>query len=257
MNGSVVITTKKLHEISMKKQNVSNLCSEMPCDVLKDMFLRGTSKDLAGREVPCKPALTWPNVQALYKTISLYKPSNVLEVGMAFGTSSLAILSALKKLGQNGRLISIDPSQTTAFAAQGIINVQHAGLQDLHELIEECDFIALPTLLKQSKKFDFIYIDGWHTIDYVLLDIFYCDKLLKPGGIMAFNDCGWRAVHKALNFLKTHHHYKEIDVGLRRDFSARNPLFKVIKMIEGRSIADRYFEKVEDWEPPSNFFARF
>ena len=74
---------------------------------------------------------------------------------------------------------------------------------------------------------------------------------------MAFNDCGWRAVHKVLRFLLTHRRYKELNVGLTPDFNARNLLFKAVKSIEGRNNADRYFQKVEDWEPPGDFFARF
>jgi predicted O-methyltransferase YrrM len=221
------------------------------------MYARGTSKNPCGVEVPCQPGIPWPYARALYLAVTAYKPTFVLEVGMAIGTSSLAILAGLRRLDQRGRLVSIDPCQTKDFAAQGITNVRRAGFQDLHELVEEYDYLALPKLLAERRRFDLIYIDGRHTFDHVQLDVFYCDKLLRQGGIMAFNDCGWRAVHKVLRFLLTHRRYKELNVGLTPDFNARNLLFKAVKSIEGRNNADRYFQKVEDWEPPGDFFARF
>ena len=40
------------------------------------------------------------------------------------------------------------------------------------------------------KQFDFIYIDGWHSINQVLADWEYVD-LLAPGGIVGFHDTNY------------------------------------------------------------------
>lgn len=44
----------------------------------------------------------------------------------------------------------------------------------------------------EYNSFDFIYIDGSHTAPDVLQDAVLCHPLLKNGGIMLFDDYGWR-----------------------------------------------------------------
>jgi predicted O-methyltransferase YrrM len=51
--------------------------------------------------------------EALYQTVRRLRPLVTIEVGMAFGVASLAILRALRDSGSDGRLISIDPNQTS------------------------------------------------------------------------------------------------------------------------------------------------
>jgi predicted O-methyltransferase YrrM len=44
----------------------------------------------------------------------------------------------------------------------------------------------------QENSFDFIYIDGSHTAPDVLQDAVLCHPLLKVGGILIFDDYGWK-----------------------------------------------------------------
>lgn len=54
--------------------------------------------------------------------------------------------------------------------------------------------VVLPTLVESfSEHFDFIYIDGSHEACDVLFDAVLCWKLLKPGGVMIFDDYLWDA----------------------------------------------------------------
>ena len=73
----------------------------------------------------------------------------------------------------------------------------------------------------------------------------------------AFNDCGFRSIHKFLKYFPKHRQYEELDVGLKPDFTGANPLFTAIRRATGRSNQDRYFRKLSDWEPPHNFFKSF
>ena len=57
---------------------------------------------------------------------------------------------------------------------------------------------AVPPLHLESAA-----VDGWHTFDYALLDFWYADKMLDVNGVVGFNDCGWRAVSKAIGFVLT------------------------------------------------------
>lgn len=48
----------------------------------------------------------------------------------------------------------------------------------------------LPQLDK--KEYDLIYIDASHRADDTLVDAYFAHKLLKPGGIIIFDDFGWK-----------------------------------------------------------------
>jgi predicted O-methyltransferase YrrM len=229
-----------------------------------------------GRSRPLDSAIAESFAQALHATVLSRRPAEVLEVGMAQGVSTVAIGSALEALGA-GRLTSIDPNQSTDWESVGCETIRRAGFAHRHTLIEEPDFTALPRLVAEGRRYDFVYIDGWHTFDYTLLDLFYADKLVTRGAIVAVNDCGYAAVAKALRWFTTHRRYRELDVGLAtrirppiyeqagsvRSF-VRLPL-KVVgryapKLAVGpyfTRFEDRYFEKTEDWEPSWDFFAGF
>lgn len=51
--------------------------------------------------------------------------------------------------------------------------------------------ILLPTF-KSKEKYDFIYIDASHRADDTLVDAYYAHKMLKVGGIIIFDDYGWK-----------------------------------------------------------------
>ena len=154
---------------------------------------------------------------------------------MVSGRSWPIFRVALKEAGGTGKLISLDPGQSTTFRGIGMYGVKRAGLENLHQLIEEPDYFALPALLKAGTPVDFVYIDGWHTFDYALLDWFYADRLIQPGGIVAFNDCNYKAVHKVIKFLLSHRHYEEMDVGLDPVYKSRLVGGSVVKRISGRN----------------------
>ena len=193
--------------------------------------------------------------EALHQAVRRYRPQTVVEIGLGNGASAVAIASALAGNG-GGRLISIDPYQRAQFGGRGLEAVARCGLAD-HEWIEEPSYLALPGLLRRGVKVDFAYIDGWHSFDYVLVDFFFLDKLLETGGIVGFNDTGFRSVDKVLRFAKRYRKYAEIDVGLRRVYAGRNPIFRLRRRLMGLETQDRYFQKQCDWEPRWDFYARF
>ena len=145
----------------------------------------------------------------LKQTIRDNKCKNILEIGMADGFSSVAIL---EELGDDGHLTSIDPYQSTYWSNNGVNNIKNNNLEKNHTLIEDFNYLALPELLKQNKKYDLIFIDGSHIFDCVILDNFYCDMLLKTGGILINDDWWMEAVKKAYWYVKNNYpHYKVID----------------------------------------------
>ncbi|HLI22891.1 MAG TPA: class I SAM-dependent methyltransferase [Stellaceae bacterium] len=141
------------------------------------------------------------------------KCRSILEVGMANGSSTVALLQTLEENG-GGTVTSIDPFQnrdengvTYAIGGQGMRNVAASGLAHRHRLMEAYDYIALPQLLGEGARFDMIFIDGYHSFDYTFLDFFYADLLLKEGGVCAFHDTGWPTVYKVTDFLMKNKEY--------------------------------------------------
>jgi predicted O-methyltransferase YrrM len=80
--------------------------------------------------------------------------------------------------------------------------------------MEMKSYIALPKLLeKNQNKFDFIFIDGFHTFDYTLLDFFYSNLLLKINGYILIDDALHHGVNKCIEYIKNNYldSYKKID----------------------------------------------
>lgn len=194
--------------------------------------------------------------QALYSVVRRYKPEIAVEIGMAYGFSALAILKGLDENG-GGKLISIDPNQSTEWQNVGLARVEEAGYRPRHELIERPDYLALPDLLSRGVGVDFAYVDGWHTIDYVMLDIFYLDKMIRPDGVIGFNDCDMIAVRRAIKYLTTHRQYRELDVGLPRNYRGHNWAYTAARFLLRWPTQDRYFIKLRSWEPPWSFHRWF
>ncbi len=192
---------------------------------------------------------------ALYRTARTERPNVVVEIGMANGASTLAILTALEENGA-GRLLSVDPYQRRTWLGAGVDRVDASGLAHRHELIEEPDYLALPELLRAGTTVDLAYVDGWHTFDYTLLDFFYLDRMLRVGGVVGFNDCHYPAVDKVLSFVVGHRRYASEDVGLKRRPAVRRRWRLPLGRLTGHRLdgADQYFRKLEEWEPPYTFW---
>lgn len=231
--------------------------------VLREMLRSGIALDEQGEAHPLHSHIPERFAEALYHTVLARRPELVVEVGMAMGCSTLAILTALQEIGGTGRLLSIDPYQP-AYKNCGLAAVRHAGLGARHEHIAEPDFIALPRLLAAGTRVDLAYIDGNHTFDFALLDFWYLDRMIPVGGVVAFNDCAMPAVHKVIKFVLTHRRYVEVDVGLKASYADYSRVRGAIRRLTGakpqtfyRNFADRYFRKLGNWEPKWDFFASF
>lgn len=149
-------------------------------------------------------------LRKLAELVRTHRPSNVLEIGMANGTSSVVIADELRKYG--GRLTSIDPHQTMptplGYASAGVKAVR-AILPD-HQLIAEYDYLALPQLVDAGERFACILVDGFHSFDLTLLDLFYADLLLEKDGLLLCHDSSSPAVYKALRWLETNKPYARL-----------------------------------------------
>ena len=150
----------------------------------------------------------------IYNLIKENKFTRTLEVGLAMGASAVWICQAHKDNGLNGSHIAIDPNQTIQYDNMGRTLVTRCDLSSFMTVMEMTSYRALPMLLEnilkqKLAKFHLIYIDGWHTFDYTLVDFFYADLLLEVNGVIVLDDIKHKPVQKFLKFvLSNYPHYK-------------------------------------------------
>jgi predicted O-methyltransferase YrrM len=58
-------------------------------------------------------------------------------------------------------------------------------------VLANMSFPALAQLIVDKRQYDFIYVDGSHNADDALADAVMCFGLLRPGGVMLFDDYLW------------------------------------------------------------------
>lgn len=144
----------------------------------------------------------------LQELIREIRPKVGVEVGLAFGISTLFILEALAESGGQ-KLIGIDPAQHDDWwRGGGLFNIERAGFQHLYEFHENTSQQVLPALVGKGEKVDFAFIDGWHTFDHTLIDFFYIDQMLSVGGVVVFDDVGYPAIRRVCDFVLTNRSYQ-------------------------------------------------
>ena len=172
----------------------------------------------------------------LQKMIRDAQPRVSLEVGCAYGVSSLYICEALRQVNASKHII-IDAYQHEIFDGIGLINLQRAGYDDLICFFETLSYKSLVHLNEQCVKIDFAFIDGQHTFDYVLVDFFLIDKLLKPGGVVVLDDLWFPSIRNVCRYVLLNLRYKCVGPPSRASalrklasqVSANTPLRRILK----------------------------
>ena len=186
-------------------------------------IIRNQAYEKNGSTVVFTSSIDFEEATFIGKLISELQPQKTIEIGCAEGASSLAIMDALTSGG--GRHTIVDPFQTTYWESKGINLLQMFGYNQFR-LIEKGSEIALPALLDKGEKFDFAFIDGYHTFDHTLLDAFYLIKMLKIGGVLVIDDVQMPAINKCLRYL---HNYP----CLKYKASSAGPITSSRKLFDG------------------------
>lgn len=142
----------------------------------------------------------------LYQLASQTSNGRALEIGCATGSTAVYILAGMPQ----GHLTSIDFAHGD-HERSGEALIARAGYAERHTLIEADSAVALPDLSKAGERYDLIFLDGWKSFDHVLVDAFYCARMLRPGGFMIFDDAKMHAVLKCISLLKSHYEFDPVD----------------------------------------------
>ena len=144
----------------------------------------------------------------LQEMFDIAAPSSSLEVGMAYGISSLFILQKHHEKGNMpGSHLIIEPYPWEGIAE---FNFRKANLSCYAQIEYAKSDEVLPKLYYNKHTIQFAYIDTTKLFDVVMQDIYFIDKILDVNGIIVMDDCGggWPGIQKAARFLNSLPHYK-------------------------------------------------
>jgi predicted O-methyltransferase YrrM len=140
------------------------------------------------------------------------QPVTVIEIGLAHGSSALAIAEALAATRSNEtRHVIVDPYQKQ-FHGLGWAAITEAGLAGRCSLVEERSQIALPRLLGDGFVADAAFVDGSHIFHIVFADLVYLRELVRPGGLVILDDCDYLSVATAVRYFEVNTGWEPLTV---------------------------------------------
>lgn len=177
------------------------------CSVLDDMLSSRSTVGRSGKQfADLGSNSTLNNLRFIQQTMRDRKPLRTLEIGLAFGASTLVFCSEHHRLEHDAarQHTALDPYQPYPMLDEaGVYAVERAGLAGFLDYRPEFSEFVLPRLLAAGERYDFIYIDGSHLFENVLLDAFYSARLLNDGAWMALDDSSDPHIAKVNDFIRS------------------------------------------------------
>ena len=133
------------------------------------------------------------------------RPGQILELGTGRGLGAIAMAEAAHSRGFSTQITTVDAlrsnqAQSWPIEQDGIRQVLHASRDQIwsrhfsskisEAVTQVCGTTTtvLPRLLRESRQFDFIFIDAGHDLYSVVHDLAYSSMLLAPGGCILMDD---------------------------------------------------------------------
>lgn len=179
--------------------------------ILENVLNTGLIRDIAGKDIALHSNTSREQCMFLAQLVEQIDARQCLEIGLAYGLSSLAVCGAISGK-ENAGLVSIDPFQKAHWNDLGLLNLQRAGFQELVDFHGGFSQEVLPALLAAGRKFDFAYVDTTKIFDMVLVDACFIVRMLNVGGVVVFDDCSWPGIKKLVRYLSSWPHLRVLDV---------------------------------------------
>ena len=138
-------------------------------EIIEQIYSSGVVEDADHNQYPHDTSsVFYASGTILYHLIRDHKLTKTLEVGFAYGLSTLFICQALADNGQ-GAHIAIDPYQDRKFRSIGLLNIERAGLSNYLQFYPQPSFQVLAELNAREASLDFAFIDGSHLFDFMVV----------------------------------------------------------------------------------------
>jgi predicted O-methyltransferase YrrM len=134
---------------------------------------------------------------------------SVIEVGLAYGSSALAIAEALVSTGADGTSHLIIDAFQRSFRDAGWDALVAAGLTDICTLVRERSQLVLPRFVLDGIVVDAAFVDGGHSFHDVFVDLYFLRKLVRPHGMIILDDCTWPSVATAAKYFEVNAGWQE------------------------------------------------
>jgi predicted O-methyltransferase YrrM len=179
-------------------------------DILDELYDGVIKRTIHGTDREIVPLQSIPRASAefVYRTVRQLGPRVSVEVGMAWGFSSVAICSALRDNG-GGVNVIIDPYQVATYEGVGLATLETFGLSSFARHEPQRSDLFLPKFWEgRQNTIQFAFIDGDHRIDAVFIDFYYVNKLLDEGGVVIFDDYQFASVAAVTSYALENFHYE-------------------------------------------------
>jgi predicted O-methyltransferase YrrM len=126
----------------------------------------------------------------------------VVEIGLAYGSSALAIAEALVTQGRRGASHVVIDAYQHLFHNAGWQAIESAGLAGVSSLTTGRSQLELPRLVAQEFVADAAFVDGSHIFHNVFVDLHFLREIVRPGGLIVLDDCQWPSVATAVRYFE-------------------------------------------------------
>jgi predicted O-methyltransferase YrrM len=142
-------------------------------------------------------AVKFSEGQYLHDLVKRNGFKKTLETGFGLGLSAASIMTA-----SGDRHVAIDPFQAD-YDSCGLKNIERLGLSANLEFHADFSHSVLPQLLKQGRRFEFMFIDGDHKFDGQFIDFYYASFLIEEGGFIVLHDTWMRGTSYLMNYVRS------------------------------------------------------
>jgi predicted O-methyltransferase YrrM len=180
------------------------------------------------------------------------------EVGFALGLSTLNIAAGLCEVGTPGAThTTIDPTEAVAWGDAGRRLVEQAALDELVEIVVESSHSILPRWCAEGRcDFDIAFIDGDHRFDPCFVDVFFAERLVRPGGLIILDDMWMPSVRMVAAFFETNVNF-ELLTGAMPDAFAWNSRAPWRKVRTGKRNTAVFRKPTTFFQRPNEHFVPF
>jgi len=136
------------------------------------------------RDIARKSSVSPKKGQLLFKLVKHYKPRTVIELGTAFGLSSMYMAMGYR----NSHIYTIEGCNDTLHIATH--NFSRLGLGNIEEICGNFDD-RLPEILNRFETVDMVFFDGNHKQEATLRYFDECLTHIQNNTIFVFDDIYW------------------------------------------------------------------
>jgi predicted O-methyltransferase YrrM len=143
-----------------------------------------------------------PQGMWIYETYLKLKPTRSLEIGLAYGFSTVYILAAIDQTGY-GYHTALDPFQQNYWHGVGALQAKLLNMESSFRLLEEFSVPALARFATQKEEFEFIYIDGNHRFDNAFMDFTLAAEVCPMGGKIILDDMWMPSIQAVVSWIRS------------------------------------------------------